>query len=69
MIHRRELCAIAAGEMLLLALHAGGPDVMIAIRGHFRLGGTRVDAAAAAIEMHRRAAARTGRALAAAAGA
>src|ERR1700733_11632982 len=36
--------------MLLLALHSGGADVMIPIRGHFGLGGTRVDAAAAAIE-------------------
>src|SRR5271165_2173418 len=36
--------------MLLLALHSGGADVRIAVRGHFRFGGTCVDAAVAAIE-------------------
>ena len=50
MIHRGELRAIVAGEMLLLRLHSGGADVLIAIGRHFRGSGTRVDAAAAAIE-------------------
>ena len=49
MVHRRELSAIGAGEMLLLRLHSGGANVAIAIRGHFRGRGTSVETAVTAV--------------------
>src|ERR1700722_8161367 len=48
-VHRRELRAVGAGEVLLLALHSGRFHVAVAIRRHFAGGCAGIDAAAAAV--------------------